>query len=94
MLPDPSLEMLAANELHHHVSGSMVFEKTKHPGDVGMVELGEGPGLLNEALFCPAKSLLVRLSHRHDSQVINAYRIVSGQEFLDRDIRCESRVMS
>ena len=92
----PRQQLLKAASLlerHDHVGGIVVLEYRQNPHDVGVVEAGEGAGLLDEPVETPAKIVPLVRGNRMDRGVAFAHRELHRQVFLYRDLLIEILVV-
>ena len=71
--------------LHDNVGGAVRLKKMLHLHDVGMLETGHHPGLVQEPFQSPIKKLLIGGGLWRDGPVLFAYRPLRRQVLLDGD---------
>src|ERR1700761_7666406 len=71
----------------------MRLEETVDVDDVLMAQAGEDARLVDEPLFGPGQTLRIRRTLRHHRHPLYARGEVPRQQFLDRDVDVQERVL-
>jgi len=82
---DLLLQRAPALVAHHHVDGFVRAEEVQHADDVRVVDLGERPAFLEEALHAVAERRQVLGRGRAHDVALGAQNQRRRQVFLDRD---------